>query len=109
MRSRGSSAFQRVGVPRNLPFRHLSIRFRGADALSSPGSNASTDREVIAMIDRPETGEKILALLRQFGWETTLVKLREEIGKTDDLARRDELRFFAGWMAAERGAYVEAL
>ena len=61
------------------------------------------------MIHRPEIGERVLDLLREFGWETTLVKLREEIRATDALGRRDVLRFFAGWMGAERGAYADAL
>jgi class 3 adenylate cyclase len=60
------------------------------------------------MINRPEVVEKILALLRQYGWETGLKRLREEIAATADHPRRNEIRFFAGWIAAERGNYQEA-
>ena len=60
------------------------------------------------MLNQPEIGDRILSLLRQFGWETGLRKLREEIAATPDAGRRNELRFFAGWMAAERGAHDEA-
>jgi class 3 adenylate cyclase/Tfp pilus assembly protein PilF len=60
------------------------------------------------MINQPETGDKVLSLLRQYGWEMGLQKLREEIGATPDAEARNNLLFFAGWMAAERGAYDEA-
>jgi len=60
------------------------------------------------MINEPATGDKVLSLLRQYGWEMGLQKLREEIAATPDAGRRNELRFFAGWMAAERGAHDEA-
>ena len=60
------------------------------------------------MMNQPETGDKVLSLLRQYGWEMGLQKLREEIAATPDVRRRNNLLFFAGWMAAERGAYEEA-
>ena len=60
------------------------------------------------MINRPEIGDKVLTLLRQLGWEAGLQKLREEITATSDRERRNDLRFFAGWMAAERGAHEQA-
>ncbi len=60
------------------------------------------------MINQPETGDKVLSLLRQYGWEMGLQKLREEIAATSDAGRRNDLAFFAGWMAAERGAYDAA-
>jgi hypothetical protein len=61
------------------------------------------------MLHRPEIADNILSLLRQFGWEAGLKRLREEIAATVDRERRDDLRFFAGWMAAERGNYDESL
>ncbi len=61
------------------------------------------------MPHRPEIARKILSLLRQFGWDSGLKRLREEIAATDDRDRRNDLRFFAGWVAAERGNYPEAL
>jgi hypothetical protein len=55
------------------------------------------------MINQPETGDKVLGLLRQFGWETGLRKLREELSAASDAEARNNMLFFAGWMAAERG------
>ena len=60
------------------------------------------------MINQPESGDKVLSLLRQYGWELGLQKLREEIAATPDAGARNNLLFFAGWMAVERGAYDEA-
>jgi hypothetical protein len=57
----------------------------------------------------PEIARKTLTLLQQFGWDSGLKRLREEIASTLDLERRNDLRFFAGWMAAERGNYPVAL
>jgi hypothetical protein len=54
------------------------------------------------MLHRPEIAQKILSLLRQFGWDAGLKRLREEIALIEDRQWRDDLRFFAGWMAAER-------
>ena len=60
------------------------------------------------MLNQPETGDKVLSLLRQYGWELGLQKLREQIAATPDAGARHNLLFFAGWMAVERGAYDEA-
>ncbi len=60
------------------------------------------------MLNQPETGDKVLSLLRQYGWEMGMQKLKEEIAATSDATRRNEMRFFAAWMAAERGAHDEA-
>jgi class 3 adenylate cyclase/tetratricopeptide (TPR) repeat protein len=60
------------------------------------------------MINQPETGDKVLALLREYGWELGLQKLRDEIAATADAGHRNNLRFFASWMAAERGAHDDA-
>lgn len=57
---------------------------------------------------RPETASKILDLLRNHGWEQGLIRLKAEIEATDDLSFRNDLRLFAGWIAAERGKYTEA-
>jgi hypothetical protein len=56
----------------------------------------------------PETVNLVLSLLRQYGWETGYKKLREAIESNADPNRQDALQFFAGWVAAERGAYEEA-
>ncbi len=60
------------------------------------------------MLNEPEAGDRIHALLDQYGWEMGLQKLKDEIAATPDEKRRNELLFFAGWMAAERGAHEEA-
>jgi class 3 adenylate cyclase/tetratricopeptide (TPR) repeat protein len=57
------------------------------------------------LASRPEVEERVLALYRQFGWDTGLKKLQGLIEATTDEAERELLRFFAGWMAAERGAH----
>ena len=61
------------------------------------------------MRNDPEIVERVLALLRQYGWETGSKKLREETEATGDKQKQETLQFFAGWMAAERGAYPEAV
>jgi class 3 adenylate cyclase/Tfp pilus assembly protein PilF len=50
----------------------------------------------------------VLAQLQKFGWEMGLKKLGQEINTTDDAEQQETLRFFAAWMAAERGAYGQA-
>jgi class 3 adenylate cyclase/Tfp pilus assembly protein PilF len=52
--------------------------------------------------------DRIRSLLQRFGWETGLQKLQAELDATDDDEEKETLRFFAGWMAAERGAYDKA-
>lgn len=53
--------------------------------------------------------DKILSLLREWGWETGLEKLKAEITATPDEGERSALKFFAAWIAGERGAHQEAL
>jgi class 3 adenylate cyclase/Tfp pilus assembly protein PilF len=60
------------------------------------------------MLNEPKSDERIHALLTQYGWEMGLRKLREEAAAASDPALRNNLLFFAGWMAAERGAHAEA-
>jgi class 3 adenylate cyclase len=60
------------------------------------------------MKNDPSFVERIRSVLQRFGWETGLQKLQAEIDATDDLEEKETLRFFAGWMAAERGAYNQA-
>jgi class 3 adenylate cyclase len=54
--------------------------------------------------------ERVLSLLRQYGWETGYKKLEAQLraeGRADD---GNEVReFFLGWMAAERGNFTEAI
>jgi class 3 adenylate cyclase len=52
---------------------------------------------------------KVLALLREWGWETGLEKLKSEIADTSDADKRAALAYFIGWMAAMRGDFAETL
>jgi class 3 adenylate cyclase len=54
---------------------------------------------------RREVEDRVLALFRRFGWETGLSELKKLMRATDDEETREALRFYAGWMAAERGAH----
>jgi len=60
------------------------------------------------MKNDPAVAERILALLRRYGWEMGMKKLEEEISSTHDGEAKESLRFFAGWMAAERGQHQQA-
>jgi class 3 adenylate cyclase/Tfp pilus assembly protein PilF len=60
------------------------------------------------MKNDPAIVERIKALLQKFGWDMGLRKLEQEIAATDDSDQKETLRFFAAWMAAERGAYEQA-
>ena len=60
------------------------------------------------MKNDPATAERILALLRRYGWEMGMKKLEDEISSTQDGEAKESLRFFAGWMAAERGQHQQA-
>jgi class 3 adenylate cyclase/Flp pilus assembly protein TadD len=53
--------------------------------------------------------ERVLSLLRQWGWEAGLEKLKGEISTTPDPDQCATLRLFAGWLAGERGDHIEAL
>jgi class 3 adenylate cyclase/uncharacterized protein HemY len=52
--------------------------------------------------------DKALTLLREWGWETGLTRLKEEIAATEDEQSRAALSFLVGWLAGERGAHAEA-
>jgi class 3 adenylate cyclase len=60
------------------------------------------------MRNDPEVSDAVLKLLRQYGWETGLKKLQDEIRASPDEAKRENLQLLHGWIAAERGAYNEA-
>jgi tetratricopeptide (TPR) repeat protein len=53
--------------------------------------------------------EKLLELLRTYGWDIGLQKLKAQAHHTPDDERRALLEQFRGWMAAERGEYPEAI
>jgi hypothetical protein len=51
----------------------------------------------------PKIFERLLRLLRQYGWETGLAKLEAEIRAAEDPDQRALLQQLSGWVAAERG------
>lgn len=53
--------------------------------------------------------DRILAHLREWGWDTGLEKLKAELERTQDDQARGILQLFMGWMAGERGLHAEAL
>lgn len=63
------------------------------------------------MEDNANVVDRVLALLRQHGWEMGYKKLEGEIragsGQTQD--QQVVREFFLGWMAAERGNYPDAV
>lgn len=52
---------------------------------------------------------RILGLLREWGWDRGLQKLKAELAAAEDEQVRGALQLFAGWMAGERGLHSEAL
>lgn len=56
-----------------------------------------------------EVAGRVLSLLRQWGWETGLAKLKKEINETSEQDERATLRLLAGWLAGERSLHTEAL
>jgi hypothetical protein len=62
------------------------------------GEREEPDMEPVASVF-----EKLLELLRTYGWDIGLQKLETEAHLTSDEDRRALLEQFRGWMAAERG------
>jgi class 3 adenylate cyclase len=52
--------------------------------------------------------EKVLTLLRQYGWEVGARKLEEEVQAAGQGGEGEAREFFAGWLAAERGNHDDA-
>jgi class 3 adenylate cyclase/uncharacterized protein HemY len=61
------------------------------------------------MTQDPEVVQQVLALLRQWGWETGYKKLQAQLMPAEDARWREVQEFFLGWMAGERGEHAEAL
>ena len=55
------------------------------------------------------TAEKVLSLLREWGWEAGLEKLKAELRAPGDENELSALKLFVAWLAGERGAHEEAL
>ncbi|HET9530588.1 MAG TPA: tetratricopeptide repeat protein, partial [Blastocatellia bacterium] len=60
------------------------------------------------MNPKPEIAEKVLSLLRKWGWEKGLEQLKAEIKSTKDQNRRAPLHIFVAWLSGERDASKEA-
>ncbi len=58
------------------------------------------------MLD-PRAAQDVLALLREWGWERALAKIKTDIA-TAEGPRKEALRVLLGWLAGERGHYDEA-
>jgi tetratricopeptide (TPR) repeat protein len=56
----------------------------------------------------PQVVERVLDLLRRWGWEAAGVRLQHEIQATTDPGQRAELEMLTGWVTAERGGHEEA-
>jgi serine/threonine protein kinase len=57
----------------------------------------------------PRAAQDVLRLLRDWGWEMGLRKLKAQIEGQADPAQRSGLRMLLGWLAGERGHHAEAL
>jgi tetratricopeptide (TPR) repeat protein len=60
------------------------------------------------MNDDRKIADKALTLLREWGWEMGLSRLKEEIAATEDEQNKAALSFLVGRLAGERGEYAEA-
>jgi len=56
-----------------------------------------------------EIVDRILELLREWGWDTAINKLKAEIDAAESEDDRAALQLFVGWMLGERGFHAEAL
>jgi tetratricopeptide (TPR) repeat protein len=59
-------------------------------------------------LNDPRAAEDAHRLLREWGWEMGLRKLKAAAEQAGDEARRAALRVLVGWLAGERGQYEEA-
>src|SRR5262249_36745103 len=80
----------------------LSLRDEGM-AVPTPETTPTVPQH------EPRIVEDTLSLLRRWGWEKGLEKVRAQLASTVDDAQRTTLQFFLGWMAGERGRHEEAL
>lgn len=85
-----------------------------ADALKlhlagGPSNRRTVGESAAAPPSDPRFADEVIALMHQWGWETGLAKLKQQIAATTDPKRRASLKFLLGWIAGERGAHAEAL
>jgi tetratricopeptide (TPR) repeat protein len=57
----------------------------------------------------PRAAREAQEVLRAWGWDMGLRKLKAEAERTGDESRKATLRVLLGWLAGERGHYAEAL
>jgi tetratricopeptide (TPR) repeat protein len=60
-------------------------------------------------VNDPRVAAEVLRLLRDWGWETGLTRLKATIAGADKESDRAPLQVLLGWLAGERGHYDEAL
>lgn len=61
------------------------------------------------MDHNPQVIDRVLALLRSWGWEVGLARLKSELTQIVDREQAAALRCFIAWMAAERGFHDVAI
>jgi class 3 adenylate cyclase len=52
--------------------------------------------------------KRVLNLLREWGWEVGVQRLKQELTRTESAIDRQALQSFVGWLAAERGEFALA-
>jgi class 3 adenylate cyclase len=56
----------------------------------------------------PRVSEEVLGMLRRWGWDDGVTRLREQARLTEDPLHRGQLGLLVGWLAAERGNQQES-
>src|SRR5262245_39335175 len=56
----------------------------------------------------PKVVERVLDLLRRWGWEAAESRIRDDIHAAPDPDTRSEREILAAWMTAERGGHAQA-
>lgn len=56
----------------------------------------------------PAITDKVLRLLRHWGWEAGIERIREQLSASASEGERQVVQAFLGWLAAERGDYERA-
>src|SRR5690242_4256750 len=79
---------------------------RAAAIMRRPRSRSAAEGEAVHF--DASNSERILALLREWGWEGGLQRLRAEVDGAAPADDRADAQFFLAWMAAERGGHDDA-
>ncbi|HYT94729.1 MAG TPA: tetratricopeptide repeat protein, partial [Gemmataceae bacterium] len=73
------------------------------------GAVASEDRPPTPALPDPRAADGALQMLREWGWEQGLERLKRDTDAAAEPGRRAALQILTGWLAAERGHDDEAL